>query len=98
MSNGLMLGFGPFDGSTHDSYAADVVGLDQLLIEHLTFADGAQFDLFLDLGYRLGHSMITPFRTRRNMTREEAEWNRRISRRRVVVEWSIGKLKIFLKC
>ena len=41
--------------------------------------------------------MITPFRTRRNMTREEAEWNRRMSRRRVVVEWSIGKLKNLFK-
>ena len=92
MSNGLMLGFGPFDGSTHDSYAADV-GLDQLLIEHLTFDHGAQFNLFLDLGYCLGHSMITPFRTRRNMTREEAEWNRRICRRRVVVEWSNWKVE-----
>ena len=96
MSNGLMLGFGPFDGSTHDSYAADV-GLDQLLIEHLTFTDRAQFNLFLDLGYCLGHSMITPFRTRRNMTREEAEWNRRISWRRVVVDWPIGKLKNLFK-
>ena len=69
MANGLMLVFGPFDGSTHDSYAADVVGLDQLLIEHLTFDHGAQFNLFLDLGYRLGHRLITPFKTRRNMTR-----------------------------
>ena len=79
---------GPFDGSTHDSSAADVVGLYQLLIEHLTFDDRAKFNLFLDLGYRLGHSMITPFRSRCNMTREEAEWNWRMSRIRVVVEWS----------
>ena len=40
---------GPFDGSTHDSSAADVVGLYQLLIEHLTFADGAQFNLFFKI-------------------------------------------------
>ena len=86
---------GSFDGSTHDSSASDVVGLYQLLIELLTFADGAQFNLFSDLGYHLGHSMITPFRTRCNMTREEAEWNWRMSRRRVVVESSGVKIDFF---
>ena len=41
---GVMLCFGPFDGSTHDSLAADIVGLDDLITEHI---------LFLDMGYRL---------------------------------------------
>ena len=41
---GVMLCFGPFDGSTHDSLAANIVGLDDLITEHI---------LFLDLGYRL---------------------------------------------
>ena len=27
-------------GNTHDSLAADIVGLDDLLMEHLTFEDG----------------------------------------------------------
>ena len=44
VANGLMLCFGPFDGSTHDSLAADIVGLDDLITEHI---------LFLDMGYRL---------------------------------------------
>jgi len=92
-ASGLMLCFGPFDGSTHDSLAADIVGLDDLLIEHYSFDDGTQFNLFLDPGYRLGHSMITPFRARRDMTEEEVEWNRRMCRDRVAVEWAIGKVK-----
>ena len=41
---GVMLCFGSFDGSTHDSLAVDIVGLDYLITEHI---------LFLDMGYRL---------------------------------------------
>ena len=40
------------------------------------FISGTQFKVFLDAGYRIGHSMITPFRARRDMSREELEWNR----------------------
>ena len=39
---------------------------------------GTQYNLFLDAGYRVGHSMITPFRIRRDMTADEQEWNRYI--------------------
>ena len=28
MANGLLMGFGPFDGSTHNRYTGDDVGLD----------------------------------------------------------------------
>ena len=93
VANGLMLCFGPFDGSTHDSLAADIVGLDDLITEHCSFNDGTNFNLFLDMGYRLGRNMVTPFRTRRDMSQEERDWNRRMCRQRVSVEWSIGKVK-----
>ena len=69
------------------------MGLDELLTEHFSFDDGTQFNLFLDMGYRLGANMITPFRNRRDMTQEERVWNRRMCRQRVSVEWSIGKVK-----
>jgi len=96
--SGLNLCFGPFDGSTHDSMAADIVGLDDLLIEHYSFQeDGTQFNLFLDAGYRVGHSMITPFRGRHDQTQEELDWNRQMCRQRVAVEWSIGKVKNLFK-
>ena len=73
--------------------AADIVGLDDLLTEHFSYNDGTQYNLFLDMGYRLGQNMITPFRARRDMTQEERDWNRRMCRQRVSVEWSIGKVK-----
>ena len=85
--------------------AADIVGLDDLLIEHFSFEDdgnymsfnlhfiptfdtlGTQFNLFLDAGYRVGHSMITPFRNRRDMTQEEQDWNRYLLSEYISKEW-----------
>jgi len=90
---GIMLGFGPFDGTTHDSASADIVGLDQLLEEFFCFPDGTRYVLFLDPAYRIGQSMVTPFRRRRNITEEELAWNRLMCRDRVAVEWGFGKLK-----
>jgi len=92
-ASGIMMCFGPFDGCTHDSQAADIVGLDDLLIQHFSFADGAQFNIFLDPGYRLGQAMVTPFRRRREMTAAELDWNRQMCSGRIAVEWSIGKVK-----
>ena len=36
--NGLLTAFGPFDGTTHDSTAAQMMELDQLISRHYTFA------------------------------------------------------------
>ena len=95
--SGLVLSYGPFEGSTHDSRAADIVGLDILASENFTFPDGTYFTLFLDLGYRLGQCVITPFRNRRNLSVEEQHWNRTMSRQRIAVEWSIGRIKTLFK-
>lgn len=90
---GLMVGFGPFNGSTHDSACADIIGLDQLLEEDFTFPDGVPFVTFLDPGFRIGNAMITPIRRRQGMTEEEEEFNRVMCRIRISVEWGFAKLK-----
>ena len=38
--NGLMTSFGPFDGTTHDSTAAQSILLDELIARNYTFAGG----------------------------------------------------------
>jgi len=90
---GIMVGFGPFNGSTHDSACADIVGLDQLLTQDFSFPDGVPFLIFLDPAFRIGNAMITPIRRRRGMTEEEQEFNRVMCRERIAVEWGFGKLK-----
>ena len=42
-----------FLGSMHDAMAADIVGLDQLVEEHMTH-NGNEYKLFLDAAYPIG--------------------------------------------
>lgn len=89
---GLMTGFGPFDGSLHDSTMAREVRLDQLMEAECSFED-CEFVLYLDGGFALGQNTITPFRRGRTLTEEQNSWNRSMSRGRVSVEWGIGRVK-----
>ena len=45
-----------FIGSTHDAMAADIVGLDQLIEEHMTHGDN-EYKLFMDAGYPIGKNL-----------------------------------------
>ena len=38
--------------------------------------DGTEYVAFCDSGYALGHVFITPYSRRRNLSREETEFNR----------------------
>jgi len=92
LPNGMLLSFGPFNGSQHDSSQAEVVQIGQLLDTHCSFPD-RNFVLYADSGFAVGQNMITPFRRRGNQSEEEAEWNREMSRHRISVEWGIGRVK-----
>jgi len=94
--NGLLTSFGPYDGSTHDSTAAQTIDLDGLVSTNYTFPDVA-FCLFGDSGYGITPSIVTPFRRRPGQTPAEAEWNRRMSSYRITVEWGIGRVKTMWK-
>jgi len=91
-ANGLMTAFGPFDGNTHDSTAAQMIELDELIRRNYTFED-VTFRVFGDSGYAITPSIITPFRRGPGQTRDEADWNRQMSAYRITVEWGIGRVK-----
>ena len=88
--NGLMTSFGPFDGTTHDSTAAQSILLDELIARNYTFAGGKNlsffkpkhffldraFNIFGDSGYAVTSTLITPFRRGAGQSGDEAEWNR----------------------
>jgi len=95
-ANGCMTAFGPFDGSTHDSTAAQMIELDELIRRNYTFEDVA-FNVFGDSGYGVTPSILTPFRRGPAQTGDEAEWNRRMSSYRITVEWGIGRVKVLWK-
>jgi len=92
LPNGIILCFGPFNGSQHDSSQAEAIQIGQLLSTHCSFPD-RDFLLYADSGFAIGQNMITPFRRGRNQTEGEAAWNREMSRHRITVEWGIGRIK-----
>ena len=53
VSNGKTKNTFSFIGSTHDAMAADIVGLDLLVQQHMTHG-GTEYKLFLDAGYPIG--------------------------------------------
>jgi len=92
LANGMLLSFGPFNGSQHDSSQAEAIQIGSLLSTHCSFPD-RDFVLYADSGFAIGQNLITPFRRGRNHSDEEAEWNREMSRHRITVEWGIGRCK-----
>ena len=92
LPNGILLSFGPFNGSQHDSSQAEVTAIGSLLATHCAFPDRS-FVLYADSGFAIGEQLITPFRRRLDHTVEEAAWNSEMSRHRISVEWGIGRCK-----
>ena len=92
LPNGIILAFGPFNGSQHDSSQAEDMQLNNLLISYCSFED-VDFVLYADSGFAVGRNLITPFRRSANQTVEERNWNREMSRHRITVEWGIGRVK-----
>jgi len=60
LPNGILLSFGPFNGSQHDSSQAEVVAIGSLLATHCAFPDRS-FLLYADSGFAIGEQLITPF-------------------------------------
>lgn len=96
--NGLMTAFGPWNGSSHDSTMARDIRLDHLIADNWTFPaqmgnNAVTFIEYMDAGFGIGQTTITPYRRSRNQTPAQREWNREMSRSRISVEWSIGRVK-----
>jgi len=93
LANGILLAFGPFKGSMHDSRQAREMGLANLLREHCSFPGGEKFRLFADKGFALEPQVITPYRRGANRDPQEQRWNRMMSSSRIAVEQGIGRVK-----
>jgi len=92
---GVNIVFGPFNGFEHDSSSVKMIQLEELLTEKFDFSEegGVAYKAFLDSGYALGNTFITPFSRRRQLNEEERRFNREMSRMRQPSEWGIGRVK-----
>jgi len=75
LPNGLHLTFGPFNGYEHDSTSIKLIDLESKLCEKFN-ADGSDYCVFLDSGYALSGSFITPYSRKRVLTQAEKSFNR----------------------
>lgn len=103
MPTGISIVFGPFNGFEHDSTCVKMIELEDKIADKLDFTreGGVAYKVFLDRGYALGHTFITPFSRRRLLTAAERQFNREMAAVRLPSEWGIGRVKVlfsFLTC
>lgn len=82
--------FGPIEGRRHDAFMLGVSGLsDKLRTKQRP--NGEPYIIYGDPAYGLTRNILAPFRGA-NLTNEEKEFNARMSKLRVSVEWGFGKI------
>jgi len=95
LPTGINIVFGPYNGYEHDSTSVKMIRLEEKLTDMLDFTSdgGPAYKVFLDSGYALGNTFITPFSRRRVLTPDERRFNREMSAVRQPSEWGIGRVK-----
>ena len=89
--NGLIVNmFGPVEGRRHDAFMLGVSGLPEKL-RRLQLPNGDPYVLYGDPAYGVTDNILAPFRGA-FLTVEEQEFNKRMSKVRVSVEWAFGKI------
>jgi len=95
LPTGINIVMGPYNGFEHDSTSVKMIRLEEKLTDLLDFTSegGVAYKVFLDSGYALGNTFITPFSRRRALSPEERRFNREMSSVRQPSEWGIGRVK-----
>ena len=93
--NGLIAHmFGPIEGRHHDAFLLAASGLSDL-IKHFDQPNGEPYVIYGDPAYGIERNILAPFRGAR-LTPEEQEFNKSMSKVRISMEWSFGKLCQYL--
>lgn len=89
--NGLIAHmFGPIEGRRHDAFMLGVSGLSDKL-QRFWKPNGEPYVIYGDLAYGLARNILAPFRGTQ-LTNDEQEFNREMSKVRTSVEWGFGKI------
>ena len=89
--NGLIVSmFGPIEGRSHDAFILGESGLADKL-RRVQRPNGEPYVIYGDPAYGLDLKILSPFRGA-NLTAEQQEFNRCMSKARVSVEWGFGKI------
>ena len=89
--NGLILNmFGPIEGRRHDTFMLDVSGIMDKL-RRIQQTNGEPYVIYGDPAYGITDSILAPF-PGVDLTVAQKEFNKRMSKVRVSVEWGFGKI------
>ena len=82
--------FGPIEGRRHDAFMLGVSGLSDKL-QRFRKPNGEPCVIYGDPAYGLARNILAPFRGTQ-LTNDEQEFNREMSKVRTSVEWGFGKI------
>ena len=82
--------FGPIEGKRHDAFMLGVSGLADKL-GRFQRPNGEPYVIYGDPAYGLTRNILAPFRGVR-LTDDQQEFNSRMTKLRVSVEWGFGKI------
>lgn len=82
--------FGPIEGRRHDAFMLNVSDLMPKLAR-LTKPNGDPYVIYGDPAYGVARSIISPFKGA-NLTDQQQDFNRKMSKVRISVEWGFGKI------
>ena len=82
--------FGPIEGRRHDTFMLAQSGLHEKLI-NITKPNGDLYVLYGDPAYGLTQNILAPFRGA-HLTVQQMQFNKRMSKVRISVEWGFGKI------
>ena len=82
--------FGPIEGKRHDAFMLAESGL-AVQLRRIQKPNGEPYVVYGDPAYGLTPNILAPFR-RAQLTDDEQQFNSRMSKLRVCVEWGFGKI------
>ena len=82
--------FGPIEGKRHDAFMLGVSGLSNKL-NRLQKPNGEPYVIYGDPAYGLTRNILAPYRGAQ-ITDDRQEFNSKMSKLRVCVEWGFGKI------
>ena len=89
--NGLIAHmYGPLVGRRHDAFMLSVSGLQSKLAK-IQKQDGSPYVIYGDPAYGVSRTILAPFRGSR-LTAQQEHFNKAMSRVRISVEWTFGKI------
>ena len=82
--------FGPLEGRRHDAFMLGASGLAQKL-RRFQQPNGQPYVIYGDPAYGVSRNILAPFRGAQ-LTRQQQDFNKSMSRVRISVEWTFGKI------